>query len=70
MKSMVKRGFLMILLVSTAFALCSCGGSGGSSKRYGAGGYEMPNSSDESIVDYIQRVDPDLWNSMESNWGK
>lgn len=62
-----KRWCLVVLLVALVFSLCSCGG--GSSKRYGAGGYEMPNSGDKSFSDYVKRVDPGLWSSMESNWG-
>ena len=34
----------------------------------GEGGYEMPNENDKSITDYIQRVDPDLYNDMENRW--
>lgn len=63
----MKRTMLAILLAAMTVLLCSCGGSSGSSKGYG--GYDMPNSGDESIVDYIQRVDPDLWDSMEDSWG-
>ena len=32
----------------------------------GAGGYEMPNESDESFSDYVKRVDPDLYNDIFS----
>lgn len=38
--------------------------SSSGSGNIGAGGYEMPNSSDKSFSDYIQRVDPDLYNSI------
>jgi hypothetical protein len=36
-----------------------------SNSYYGAGGYEMPNESDDSVSDYIQRVDPDLYDTMQ-----
>ena len=36
--------------------------------KIGEGGYEMPNENDKSITDYIQRVDPDLYNDMENRW--
>lgn len=39
--------------------------SSGSSGTTGAGGYDMPNSSDKSFSDYVKRVDPDLYNSMK-----
>jgi len=32
----------------------------------GAGGYEMPNEGDESFSDYVNRVDPDLYNDIFS----
>lgn len=38
--------------------------SSSSSKSYGAGGYEMPNSSDKSFSDYVKRVDPELYDDM------
>ena len=37
--------------------------SGSSSSGTGAGGYDMPKDG-ESLSDYIQRVDPDLYDSM------
>lgn len=42
--------------------------SGSSGVSYGAGGYEMPNENDDSVADYIQRVDPDLYNSMQDRY--
>ena len=44
------------------------GSSSSSSKEYGKGGYEMPNENDDSLADYIQRVDPDLYDSMENQY--
>lgn len=35
-----------------------------SSGKKGAGGYDMPNASDESFSDYVKRVDPDLYYSL------
>lgn len=34
----------------------------------GAGGYEMPNENDDSFADYVQRVDPDLYEEMQNNY--
>ena len=34
----------------------------------GEGGYEMPNENDKSFSDYIKRVDPDLYNDINSNY--
>lgn len=65
----MKRIMLAALLAAMTMMLCSCGGSSYSGGK-GYGGYDMPNSNDKSITDYIKRVDPDLWDSMESNWGK
>ncbi len=39
-----------------------------SGKKYGAGGYEMPNENDDSVADYIQRVDPELYDSMQDRY--
>lgn len=39
-----------------------------SDKEYGAGGYEMPNENDKSFSDYVQRVDPDLYDSMQEQY--
>lgn len=69
----MKKILMAMLLGLMVLALCSCGdsSSGGSRSNGGSkgyGGYDMPNSSDESLSDYIQRVDPDLWDSMEDNW--
>ncbi len=33
--------------------------------KKGAGGYDMPNENDKSFSDYVKRVDPDLYKSME-----
>ena len=53
----------------------SYGSSGGysssdsySSSGTGAGGYDMPNESDESFSDYVQRVDPELYNDMTERY--
>ena len=46
----------------------SSSSSNGSS--YGAGGYEMPNGSDDSFADYVQRVDPDLYNAMQDRYNE
>lgn len=71
----MKKILMAMLLGLMVLALCSCGdsssSSGGSRSNGGSkgyGGYDMPNSSDESLSDYIQRVDPDLWDSMEDRW--
>ncbi len=37
---------------------------------YGQGGYEMPNGSDDSFADYVQRVDPDLYNAMQDRYNE
>lgn len=42
--------------------------SSSSGKQYGAGGYEMPNENDKSFADYVQRVDPDLYDAMQENY--
>lgn len=34
----------------------------------GEGGYEMPNESDKSFSDYVKRVDPDLYDSMQDRY--
>lgn len=39
-----------------------------SQKEIGEGGYEMPNENDKSVTDYIKRVAPDVYDSMEENW--
>ncbi len=41
-----------------------------SQKEIGEGGYEMPNENDKSVTDYIKRVAPDVYDSMEENWNK
>lgn len=38
------------------------------SSTKGAGGYDMPNENDESFSDYVKRVDPDLYDSMNDNY--
>ncbi|MEG0270497.1 MAG: hypothetical protein RR821_09635 [Clostridia bacterium] len=67
-----KRGALVCLLILVMISLCACGGSSSySSSSYSEpsrNGYDMPNSSDKNVADYIQRVAPDLWEDMESNW--
>ena len=37
------------------------------SDNIGAGGYEMPNESDKSFSDYVQRVDPELYDELFSD---
>ena len=70
---------ILVVVIFATFALASGGGSSSSSsyrssrsssssKTYGAGGYEMPNSSDKSFSDYVKRVDPDLYNSMNDRY--
>ncbi len=44
--------------------------SSSSGSSYGAGGYEMPNDSDDSFADYVQRVDPDLYNAMNNRYNE
>lgn len=39
-----------------------------SSGTTGEGGYEMPNESDKSFSDYVKRVDPDLYDSMQDRY--
>ena len=73
MNSGLKRSVLLCLLIVMLISLCSCGGSSShSSYRHSKpspkNDYDMPNSSDKSVSDYIKRVDPDLWDEMESNW--
>ena len=57
----------------SSYGSSSSGSSYGSSssssdKKYGAGGYEMPNENDKSFADYVQRVDPDLYDAMQDNY--
>ena len=42
--------------------------SSGSNSSTGAGGYDMPNSSDKSFSDYVKRVDPGLYNDMQKRY--
>lgn len=46
----------------------SSGSSYDSDSSVGAGGYEMPNESDENFSDYIKRVDPELYDSMTNRY--
>lgn len=39
-----------------------------SSSNTGRGGYDMPNSGDTSVSDYIKRVDPELYNDMRDRY--
>lgn len=48
----------------SSYSSGSSSSSSSSSSNKGAGGYDMPNSSDKSFSDYVKRVDPDLYNSM------
>ena len=41
--------------------------SNSSSKSY-RNGYEMPNENDKSFSDYVKRVAPDVYDSMEENY--
>ena len=59
--------------VSDSYGSGSYGSSGstGSSNKVtgaGAGGYDLPNESDESFSDYVKRVDPDLYNDMTERY--
>lgn len=38
--------------------------SSSNSSNKGYGGYDMPNSGDKSFVDYMKRVDPELYKSI------
>lgn len=46
----------------------SSGSSYDSDSSVGAGGYEMPNESDENFSDYIKRVDPELYDSITNRY--
>ena len=45
-------------------------GSSNGGVSYGEGGYEMPNESDDSFADYVQRVDPDLYDAMQDRYNE
>ncbi len=70
----MKKIIALILVLVFAVSLTACGGSGSSSSsskkqsETGAGGYDMPNESDESFSDYVERVDPDLYNEMSDRY--
>jgi len=58
--------------ITSAVSSSSNGGtdsnSGGKVTGSGAGGYDMPNESDETFSDYVKRVDPELYNEMFNNY--
>lgn len=68
----MKRALCILLLIAMCVLMVGCGGGSSyrssSSSKKGAGGYDMPNSGDKSFSDYVKRVDPDLYNSMESRY--
>lgn len=71
----MKRALCILLLIAMCILMVGCGGgssyrstSSSSSSNKGSGGYDMPNSGDKSFSDYVKRVDPDLYKSMESRY--
>lgn len=40
-----------------------------SNSRKGKGGYNMP-SGNQTLTEYIQQEDPDLWDSMQDRWNR
>ena len=80
----VKKSVVLLVAVVLLFSLVltACTGSSsksyssGSSKSYGSSsssssttrnGYDMPKSG-ENFSDYVKRVDPDLYSSMENRY--
>lgn len=67
-----KTMIIVLVIVIMAFMLAQCNSSpsysSSSHSSKGAGGYDMPNSSDKGFSDYVKRVDPDLYNSMKKNY--
>ena len=66
----------LIVVFAVLFASCDSGSSyhsySGSSYSNNKSstkrnGYDMPNNG-ESLPDYIRRVDPDLYNTMQDRW--
>ena len=72
MKS-IRRILFAAIALYAVMMLTACNPSAsntsGSSSSTGAGGYEMPNESDESFSDYVKRVDPDLYKDLEDIYG-
>ena len=71
---MKKKAFMVMALLLLACLLLSACGSSGSSYSYSNSsgsnnsfGYGDPKPG-ESLSDYIQREDPDLWKSMEDRY--
>ena len=60
---------LALLLAVVVFTQMSfdLGSTSTSSSRKGRGGYNMP-SGNQTLTEYIQQEDPDLWNSMQDRW--
>ena len=71
---MRRKCLIYVVLLLAVLMLAGCGSSGSGSSgssnsgNIGEGGYEMPNESDASFSDYVQRVDPDLWNDMQDRF--
>ena len=62
---------LALLLAVVVFTQMSFdfGSTSTSSSRKGRGGYNMP-SGNQTLTEYIQQEDPDLWNSMQDRWNR
>lgn len=72
-EEIMKKAVLFFLIVALCVVLTGCSSSSSSSRssyssstssNKGAGGYDMPNSNDKTFLDYMKRVDPDLYNSL------
>ena len=66
----MKKIALIIAMIVLSITLFGCSSSSRNYSSSGSsykGGYGAPKSG-ESLSDYIQREDPDLWNSMEERW--
>lgn len=63
----MKKITLIIVMIVLSITLSGCSSSSSSFGSSYKGGYGAPKPG-ESISDYIQREDPDLWNSMEERW--